>query len=107
MSEKVECAFCGESITKTETPGLWTHPDDTIDGCPMDGLERKFWQWNMRPHNKEQPAAQEMSEVQWLRTMVAALTLEEPTQNYRVELGQTGYAHSETSVCQPKDAGEK
>jgi hypothetical protein len=29
-----------------------------------------------------------MSEVKWLRKMVAAFTLEEPSQNYNITLGQ-------------------
>ena len=86
MTEKdrVECPFCGVTINQAAHAALTTQ---TGTLCPLLGYSFSWEQWAMRPPKKEEPQGKViMSEVEWLRQMVAALTLEEPKHEYSIGL---------------------
>jgi hypothetical protein len=84
MSEqdRVTCPFCDAQIHHAQHPAL-THQTGVI--CPLLGFLFSWEQWAMRPPKKEAPQGKTiLSEVEWLRQMVAALTIEPEPQHYAV-----------------------
>ncbi len=72
-----ECPFCGEVFT-----GVY-HPSNSI--CPVSMASFTRVKWALRPPKKEAPQGKAiLSEVEWLRQMVAALTIEPEPQHYAV-----------------------
>jgi hypothetical protein len=89
MSNNVECPFCGEFFTPFLNRALAEHQSNF--SCPLSGKTLSIDEWNMRPPKKEAPQGKTiLSEVEWLRQMVAALTLEEPKHEYAVRYGSDG-----------------
>lgn len=92
--ETVSCPFCGMEVTEKEYAGL-RHPSNTA--CTLDDVVYSFDQWQMRPPRKEPGHTPKpmLSEVEWLRQMVAALTLETPEQSYTIALDSMKYQKKE------------
>jgi hypothetical protein len=78
--DRVECPFCGLPILMIMDKG--TH---VTNNCMLSAMCFPKEQWAMRPPKKEAPQGKAiLSEVEWLRQMVAALTIE-PKPNHTVE----------------------
>jgi hypothetical protein len=82
MSDQITCPFCGRGCNAI---GYHEQGKAHETQCPIGGYTFTGEQWAMRPPKKDAPQGRAiLSEVEWLRQMVAALTIEPEPKHYAV-----------------------
>jgi hypothetical protein len=81
--DRVTCPFCGKFLVQAEAgKNAFGHIHET---CPISDMYFFKEQWAMRPPKKEAPQGKAiLSEVEWLRQMVAVLTIAPEPKHYAV-----------------------